>query len=297
MKSIAVVVSVIALSFNASAQQASGRRGVSPEDRQKIEAALPAKASVKPRKPRKLLVVDGVAGRMGHPSVPYADLAVELMGTKTGAYEAVISHDSSLLTADSLKGFDAVYINNTVGDLFNTPELQESFAAFIRNGGGLVANHAVTATSPDWAEFGVILGARGAAHRDGQEKIFIKLDDPSSPLNQVFDGKGFEFTDEIFRFKDPSPRTKVHVLLSIDVAKTDMNQGKCTSNCVSEDGEYPLSWVHDYGKGRVFYCALGHNQYVFWDARMLQYFLAGIQFALGDLDASVTPTVQLPAKK
>ena len=203
MKSIAVIVAVTALSFNASAQQASGRRVVSPEDRQKIEAALPSKAPAKPRRPRKLLVIDGVGGRMGHPSVPQADLAVELMGKKTGAYEVVIGHDSSLLTAASLKGFNAVYLNNTVGDLFNTPELQDTFAAFIRNGGGLVANHAVTAASPDWAEFGVILGARGAAHRDAQEKIIVKLDDPSSPLNHAFGGKGFEFTDEIFRFKDP----------------------------------------------------------------------------------------------
>ena len=39
MRSISVIVSVIALSFNASAQQPAGRRGVSPEDRQKIESA------------------------------------------------------------------------------------------------------------------------------------------------------------------------------------------------------------------------------------------------------------------
>ena len=117
---------------------------------------------------------------MGHPSVPYADLAVELMGKKTGAYEAVISHDSSLLAPDKLKGFDAVFLNNTVGDLFNTPELRDAFAAFIRNGGGLVANHAVTVTSTEWAEFGEILGARGAAHRGADEKVFVKLDDPSS---------------------------------------------------------------------------------------------------------------------
>jgi uncharacterized protein len=297
MRTNSVVVSVIALSFIASAQQPSGRRGVSPEERQKIEGALPAKAPAKPRKQRKLLVIDMVAGRMGHPSVPQADLAVELMGTKTGAYQAVISHDSSLLTASSLKGFDAVYLNNTVGDLFNTPELREAFAAFIRNGGGLVANHAVTAASPEWTELGAILGARGAAHREAEEKIVVKLDDPSSPLNHVFGGKGFAFTDEIFRFKDPSPRSKVHVLLSIDVAKTDMNQGKCSSNCVSEDGEYPISWVRGYGKGRVFYCSLGHNPYVFWDTRVLQHYLAGIQFALGDLKASVKPTVKLTARK
>ena len=52
-----------------------------------------------------------------------------------------------------------------------------------------------------------------------------------------------------------------------------------------------------YGKGRVFYCSLGHNPYVFWDARILQHYLAGIQFALGDLKAGVKPTVKLTARK
>jgi len=220
------------------------------------------------------------------------------MGKKTGAYETVISFDSSLLAPGKLEGFDAVFINNTAqGDLFNTPELRDTFAAFIRNGGGLVANHAVTATSTKWTGFGEILGARGAAHRAADEKIFVKLDDPKHPVNAAFGRQGFEFTDEIFRFLNPSPRTKVHVLLSIDVARTDMNQGRCTSNCVSEDGEYPISWVRGYGKGRVFYTSLGHNPHVFWDPQFLRHFLAGIQFALGDLKASVKPSVVVKHQK
>jgi hypothetical protein len=303
MRSISVIVSVVALSFNASAQQPSGRRGVSPEERQKIESAIsaiPVKPPAKPRRPRKLLVIDAINGRMGHASVPHANLGVELMGKKTGAYEAVISHDSSLLAPGSLKGFDAVFINNTAqGDLFNTPELRDTFAAFIRNGGGLVANHSVTVTSPEWAEFGEILGARGAAHRGLDEKIFVKLDDSSNPINRVFGGKGFAFSDSFLRFKDPSPRSKVHVLLSIDVAKTDMNQGTCSSNCVSEDGEYPISWVRRYGKGRVFYFSFGENppDSSFWNPQLLQHYLAGIQYALGDLRADDTPSVKLAAKR
>jgi type 1 glutamine amidotransferase len=292
MGRIPAILLSTALAFLAGAQQPPRRREVTPEERRKIEAALPAKAPVKPKSPRKLLVVDYGGS---HPSVPDADLAVELMGAKTGAYEAVISHDTSLLQADQLKNFDAVYLNNTVGvsnDVFR-PELREGFAAFIRNGGGLVANHGSSVASPNWPEFTEILGATGAAHRAADEKVTLKLDDPAHPLNAVFRGRGFEFTDEIFRFKWPSPRKRVHVLFSIDVAKTDMNQGRCTSNCDSEDGEFPLSWVHSYGKGRVYYCALGHNADVFQDPRILEQFLAGIQFALGDLDADTTPTAGL----
>ena len=296
MKPVCAVLLGLTVTFATLApaqQKQQGRREVTAEEREKVESALPARASARPRKPRKLLVVDY---RGGHPSVPCADLAVELMGSKTGAYQTVISHDTTLLAADQLKQFDAVYLNNTVGDIF-APELREGFAAFIRDGGGLVANHGSSVASPDWAEFAEILGARGAAHRAADEKIFVKVNDPSSPINAVFGGHGFEFTEEVFRFTVVSPRGRVHPLLSIDVAKTDMNQGRCTSNCVSEDGEYPISWVRGYGKGRVFYCALGHNAYVFWDARMLAHFLAGIQFALGDLEVDTRPSVKLAAGK
>jgi uncharacterized protein len=76
-----------------------------------------------------------------------------------------------------------------------------------------------------------------------------------------------------------------------------MNQDVCTSNCVSDDGEYPISWVRSYGKGRVFYMSLGHDADVFWNPAILQHFLAGIQFALGDLKADARPTVKPAAGK
>jgi Trehalose utilisation len=117
------------------------RREILPIERAKIVAALPAKAPAKPRGPRKLLIFDGSAN---HPSVPYADLAMQLMGEKTGAFTTTISDDSSVLQAESLKQYDAVYLNNNVGttnDVFGTPELRQGFLAYVSNGGGVVASH------------------------------------------------------------------------------------------------------------------------------------------------------------
>jgi len=276
--------------FLPAAVQAASPGAVSAEERQKIEKAIPPKAPARPARPRKLLVIDwNVRGR-GHRSIPHANLAVRLLGEKTGAFTAVVTKDRSLLLAKSLKQFDAVFLNNTIGPLFDTPELRRDFSAFLAGGGGLVANHAVTVTSEDWPAFGEILGARGAMHRDADEKVTVRLDDPNSPLNAAFGGKPFAFADEVFRFRAPYSRSRVHVLLSIDVARTDMNQGRPRGNCVREDNDYPISWIRREGKGRVFYCSLGHNPYVFWDRRMLEHFLAGIQFALGDLPADATPS-------
>ncbi len=259
--------------------------GPTEEEHKLIEKAIPVSAPAVPRKRRRLLVVDLSVGKLGHPSIPYANIAVDLMGKKTGAYEATFSSDASLLAPDRISQFDAVYLNNAAGNIFDTPALQEGFRRFIAEGGGLIANHAVTVVSPEWAEFGEILGGRGASHRMTDEKVMIKVDDPASPLNAVFGGKEFEYTDEIFRFQPPYSRDKVHVLLSVDVAKTDMNQGRCYGNCVREDGDYPISWIHSYGKGRVYYTCLGHNPHTFWDPRILRQFLAAIQYAMGDLEA------------
>ena len=84
------------------------RREVTPEDRAKIEAALPAKALARPKKPRKLLVFDrqGIYnGRQygGHGSIPHANLAAQLMGEKTGAFTATLSSEPGAISAANLQ--------------------------------------------------------------------------------------------------------------------------------------------------------------------------------------------------
>lgn len=263
---------------------------ISDEQRALVEKAAPAEAPAKPKKPRKLLVMDLNLGRSGHPSIPYANLAIQVMARKTKAFEPVFSNDLSLLRAENLRQFDALYLNNTIGDLFGTPELRDSLSAFLAGGGGLVGHHAVTVTSTDWPEFGEILGARGASHRQADEKVTLRVEDAASPLTKVFEGQSFEFSDEIFRFQPPYSREKVRVLLSIDLSKTDMNQGRCYGKCLRDDNDYPVAWIKQYGKGRVFYTTVGHNAFVFWDPKMLAFFMAGIQYALGDLAADATPS-------
>jgi type 1 glutamine amidotransferase len=62
------------------------------------------------------------------------------------------------------------------------------------------------------------------------------------------------------------------------------------------DSDYAVSWIRSYGKGRVFFCILGHNPTLFDSPELAKYFLAGIQYILGDLDADSTPSAKLPVK-
>ncbi len=274
--------------------------GVSDEEQRKIENAIPAKAPATPKKPRRLLVFDKSVGHGKHPSVPHANYAVELMGERLGAYETVVTEDPAYFEADKLSEFDAVFFNNTVGDSFNSEELRQNLLDFVYRGGGVLGNHAASvgfAKQPGWtmdfAEYSKMLGTFGANHRESDETVTTKLDDPTHPLNAGFAGKGFEFTDEFFRFHEIYSRDNVRVLFSIDVDKTDMEQGRAYGNCFRDDNDYPLAWVKSHGAGRVYYTTIGHNPYVFWDEMFLEHFLAAIQFALGDLPASTTPSGKL----
>ena len=211
------------------------------------------------------------------------------MGEKTGAFTATQAMEPGAISAANLQQYDAVYLNNTVGDVFDTPEMRAALAAFVANGGGIVGNHGTSVASTNWPEFGEILGATGASHREPTEKATIVVEDPSHPIVRAFDGKPFEYVDEFYRLAPPYSRDKVRVLLSIDPNATDMMQGRCYGQCLRDDNDYPVAWIRQAGKGRVFYTSLGHNPDVFWDPRMLTMFLAGIQYALGDLDADATP--------
>ena len=91
--------------------------------------------------------------------------------------------------------------------------------------------------------------------------------------------------DEIYQFKAPYARDALRVLLSIDPSKTDMKNDKLRRT----DGDFAVAWVHKFGEGRVFYNSLGHRKAIFWNPVILQFYLDGIQFALGDLEAPASP--------
>jgi len=278
---------------------AKAQTSLKPDQLKRIETAIPAKAFVRPRKSRKLLIFDLNVGYGGHASIPTANMAFKLMGQKTGAFETEISRDPLVFKPENLKQFDAIFLNNTVGNLFEDPALRKSLIEFVYGGGGLLGVHGTTVAfthwpgaREDWPEFGIMLGARGANHYDSKEHVFIKLDDPAHPINKPFGGKDFEYRDEFFRVHGPYSRKRVRVLFSIDTDKTKF-KGQPRGNCFREDNDYALAWVRNYGRGRVFYCTIAHNPYVFWDSKMLQFYLAATQFAMGDLDAPTIPSGRL----
>jgi type 1 glutamine amidotransferase len=281
---------------------------VTPEDRQKVEAAIPKTALAKPQKPRRILVVNrnvrqGVT-RPGHPSITVGNLALEMMGKQTAAYETIFSDDLELWRPASIRRFDAICFMNTAGVLTDDPELRQSLLAFVREGGGFVAFHAGGgATFVEYPkydqlpEFGEMIGGyeNGGHPWKPDEPITIRVEDPKHPLTRMLDASGFEVRDEVFQFQAPYSREKTRVLLSIDTERTDMDPKRRFLPERARDRDFPMSWIRAYGKGRVFYTSFGHNAHMFQDRKLLEHYLAGIQYALGDLPADATPSAALAA--
>jgi type 1 glutamine amidotransferase len=269
--------------------------GIPTLDRWMIRDAAPRQALVKPKKARKLLIIDLCPqGGFYHRTIPYANLALELVAKNTGAFEPVFNNDLDNLKYPKIKEYDAVFLNSVVGPVFSDPDVINGLIRYVREGGGLAAIHGSTFASTDVPEYGELLGATTAPHR-AFDVATLKIDDPNSPITKQFEGHDVSYIDELYHFLPSGPysREKLHVLMSINLAKSPP---RAPGLAVRPDNDYGLVWIRSYGNGRVFNCALGHSSLLFGTPQMAQMVFAGIQFVLGDLEADTTPSAKKSSK-
>ena len=299
LRALMVVVSLVAGATAAVAQQPY--LPITDEAKKQVESVLPTAAPASAATSRRLLIYDGNVDYGGHRSIAYANYAFTRMGEKTGAFTTVVSHDPAVFRKDNLKKFDAVCFNNTVGNLFTDPQLRQNLLEFVIGGGGLLGIHGTSVAFTDfrkgaketWPEFGYLLGGRGASHLSQDERVFIKIDSPDHPLCRPFGGHGFEYVSEFFRVHDPYSRDRLHVLFSIDTTKTQLPPKGTRPGIERADDDYALAWTRNYGRGRVVYCTIGHSPNDFMNRKILEFYLGAIQFVMGDLPGSTTPSNKL----
>ncbi len=254
----------------------------------KIAEALPAEAYAKPDKPRRLLVFSKTAGYR-HASIATGKVALEKLGEETGAFEAVISDDLANFEPGRIDGFDAILFLSTTQDVFadagDPQRLRKSLMDFVRGGKGFVGIHAATDTFFNWPEYGEMIGGYFDGHPwTAETRVHIKVEEGQEkhPLVAMFGGEPVEFKEEIYQHKDPYDSSKVHMLLRLDAEKSDPVRGIKRS-----DNDFGVAWARHWDEGRVFYCSLGHNHHIYWHPKVLRHYLAGIQWALGDLEVEV----------
>ncbi len=256
-----------------------------------IAAAMPAKARVNPIKPRSILVFYRTEGFV-HGSIPYINEAIRQIGATTGAFSADFSEEMSVFTPERLARYDAIVFQNTTNLAFKDPAQRRALLDFIKSGKGFrLGIHAASDNFYTWPEAQAMLG--GVFHDHPWSSIdseAVKIDDPGHPVAAAFGGKGFWIREEIYEITGPYARDKQRVLLSLDMSKAE--DYRAPEDLSRTDADFPIAWVKSYGKGRVFYCSFGHNPNLVKVPEILQFYLDGIQFALGDLPGDAAPATK-----
>jgi type 1 glutamine amidotransferase len=264
---------------------------IPPDEKQKIAAAVPRRALVRPKKSRTLLIIDLCpAGGFYHTTIAHGNLMLQLIAKYTGAYEPIFDNNLDNLKYPHIKQYDAVFLNSVVGPVFADPDVLDGLIRYVREGGGVAGLHGTTFASQDVREFGELMGAQEGPHQYNGEPGTLKVDDPNSPLTSHFGGKGFSMVDEFYHFPPTGPytREKLHVLLSVDAERTDLRRWR-----IRPDNDYGMVWIKSFGKGRVFNSVLGHRPEFYMMPDLVKLMMGGIQFVLGDVEADTTPSARL----
>ena len=258
--------------------------------------SIPAWTQGQPPK-KKLLAIGEVKG-FEHDSVSHGLATLEKLGRQTGLWDTYIRTDNELLTkqklaagnAKNLDFFDAV-IFYTTGDLGLTDQQKKDLISFVHDDGkGFLGIHSATDTYYNWPEYGEMVGGYFNEHPWGQVHCTIRTEDKSFPATAHFPAS-FPFYDEMYQFKEPYSRDKLRVLMSIDPASVDLSNPRVHRT----DQDFAVTWVHNYGKGRVFYSSLGHRDEV-WDLPDIQkMWIEGVKWVMGMTEGNVTPHPK-PAK-
>jgi hypothetical protein len=292
ISTILPLAALAALVLNAAAQQRDAwadRPTQKPDEAniKKIEEALPAAATAKPKMARRILVFWRCDGHFHGGGIAGANEAIRLMGEKTGAYTADFSAVYAAFAAENLVKYDAVVLNSTTR-LNPSPEQRQALIEFVRGGKGLVGIHGASDNFYEWPEGAKMIGGLFDGHPWGADGTWaVKIETPGHPLTKAFGGEGFKIRDEIYQLKDPYTRADRRVLLSVDLADPVTANTARFGNRADKD--YAIAWIRREGKGRVFYNSLGHEVNVFQVPAVLKFNLDGIQYALGDLPADDSP--------
>ena len=271
-----------------------------PEWSAEVEKSAPAKPTAQAPK-RKLLVFSLITG-YDHKVTPHVDRVFEILGRKSGAFEATVTRDIKMLSPKNLAAFDVLVLNNNcsegqrrnlfLDELERNPKyrdlsepqrqtkaaaLEKSLLDFVAADKGLVAIHGAPTmlnTSPGFTK---MVGGAFDYHPPNQA-VTVRTVDKNHPLVAAFRGKGpFIHRDEPYCFNGAYEKLNFHPLLSMDVDNLKDPTGR------AGDIVRYVAWIKPHGDGRVFYCSPSHFPESYQSPTLLRFLLDGIQYAAGDL--------------
>ena len=232
----------------------------------------PARTESPPRAAKKRVLYLTHSAGFKHGVLPLSEQVLKDLGERSGAFAVTATEDLRLLSRGGLRPFDAVAFYTT-GELPISAEQKAALLEFVKSGKGFVGIHSATDTFYGWPEYGEMLGGYFDGH-PWHQQVTVRVEDHRHPATEHL-GASFEITDEIYQFKNFS-RDRVRVLLSLDADSVDLTR----PGVRRADRDFALAWCRDYGRGRVFYTALGHRPEVWQDKRFRRHLLGGLRWVM-----------------
>lgn len=269
----------------------------------KIESLAPSEPTVKNVEKKKILIFSKATG-FYHWTIPHNIEMLKILASKSDAFEIRNGYDIENFEKQNLEKYAAVVLNNSnpsgpdrnlFADLLrqNTTladseiteraaQYEENLMEYVTDGGGLMIMHGAITVQNNSQTFSKLTGGSFDYHPK-QQKMHVKEVDPKHPLVQAFQGDGFTHIDEPYFFKNAYRNYNFRPLLYIEV---DQLEG--LKNPVKEKINY-VAWIKKHGKGRVFYSSPSHNAQSMDNPELLQFFLDGMQYVVGDLECDDSP--------
>jgi type 1 glutamine amidotransferase len=269
----------------------------------KIEKLSPSQTTIKDVDKKKILVFSKATG-YNHWTIPHNAEMLKIVGKKTDAFEVHVRFDIDQFKKKNLKKYDAIVFNNCNPsgpdrDLFtdllqqNTslsdiqikniaPKYEANMLNYVKKGGGLMILHGAITVQNNSKTFSQMTGGSFDYHPK-QQMIHVQEVDKNHPLVKAFKGKGITHYDEPYFFKNAYFDYNYRPLLYMTVDKLEGLTKETDEKVVY------VSWIKRFGKGRVFYSSPSHNAQSMEEPGLLQYFLDGLQYVVGDLKCDDSP--------
>ena len=228
-------------------------------------------------------------------ALSHSERALIDMGKRVGI-DVECTKDGRVFDGD-LDQYDAIafFANNdlTVAGEQNEPPMslagKQRLLEAVAGGKGFVAFHSSCAcwrtpgpriaNATELDPYIAMIGGEFIAHGPQQEAT-MRVASPAFPgMNGL--GDSFKLLEEWYALKNFAD--DLHVIL---VQETTGMKGDCYQR-----PPYPSTWARRHGKGRVFVTSMAHRENVWMEEPFQQIVLGGLGWALGNVDADVSPNI------
>ncbi|MFX0139577.1 MAG: ThuA domain-containing protein [Candidatus Hodarchaeota archaeon] len=148
--------------------------------------------------------------------------------------------NTDIFSGKDFFSYDTTIFFSQMGEL--TEAQEKNILDFVRIK-GFIGLHGASASFKEHPKYFEMLGGRFISHK-GIQTFDIKILDRNHQIIKGLDD--FSFKDEPYRH-DFSMGNDIHVLAEADYHDPD------------DPKPEPIMWIKNYGKGRVFFCSLGHG--------------------------------------